>query len=102
MDISDISEIFKNCITMYEQANAFFKEGYFEEALSMYDQVASDCSRMYEQASTLFKEGYFEEALSMPNQAASEDGQIYDDMILKLVDAAVAQRSKCQYRLLRF
>ncbi len=87
---------------MYEQANAFFKEGYFEEALNMYDQVASDCSRMYEQASTLFEQGAFEEALNMPDQVASEDGQINDDMILKLVDAAVAQRFKCQYRLLRF
>ena len=57
---------------------------------------------MYEQASVFFKKGDFEQALTKFNQVISEGANIDDDMILKVVNAALRQREKCQFRLLKF
>lgn len=39
---------------------------------------------------------------SNSNQVVSEGANIDDDMILKVVNAALRQREKCQFRLLKF
>ncbi len=57
---------------------------------------------MYEQASVFCKKGDFEQALTKFNQVISEGANIDDDMILKVVNAALRQREKCQFRLLKF
>lgn len=57
--------------------------------------------KMYEEAASLFKQGDFEEALTKFNQVISEGANIDDDMILKVVNAALRQREKCQFRLLK-
>ena len=58
--------------------------------------------KMYEEASFFFKQGDFEQALTKFSQVISEGANIDDDMILKVVNAALRQREKCQYRLLKF
>lgn len=57
--------------------------------------------KMYEQAAFLFKQGNFEEALNKFNQVISEGANIDNDMVLKVVNAALRQREKCQFRLLK-
>ena len=57
----------------------------------------------YEEASILFKQGDFEEALDKYNQVISLGGNYAcDDMVLRTVNAALTQRQKCQYRVLKF
>jgi len=58
--------------------------------------------KMYEQASISFKEGDFQQALAKFNQAISEGADTDDDMELRVVNAALRQREKCQFRLLKF
>jgi len=55
---------------------------------------------MYEEASFSFKQGDFVQALAKFNQVVSEGANIDDDMILKVVNAALRQREKCQFRVL--
>ena len=56
--------------------------------------------KMYEEASFFFKQGDFEQALTKFSQVISEGGSADDDMILKVVNAALRQREKCQFRIL--
>ena len=57
--------------------------------------------KMYEEASFFFKQGDFEQALTKFSQVISEGGSSADDdMILKVVNAALRQREKCQFRIL--
>ena len=58
--------------------------------------------KMYEQASFFFKQGDFEQALTKFNQVICEGANVDDDMILKVVNAALRQREKCQFRMLKF
>lgn len=58
--------------------------------------------KMYEQASSFFKQGDFQQAIAKFNQVISEGANIDDDMVLKVVNAALRQREKCQFRLLKF
>lgn len=58
--------------------------------------------KMYEQASCYFKQGDFAQALAKFNQVISEGANIDDDMMLKVVNAALRQGEKCQFRLLKF
>ena len=58
--------------------------------------------KMYEEASISFKQGQFEEALTKFSQVISEGANTDDDMILKVVNAALRQREKCQFRVLKF
>ncbi len=58
--------------------------------------------KIYEQASISFKQGDFQRALTKFNQVVSEGANIDDDMILKVVNAALRQKEKCQFRLLKF
>lgn len=58
--------------------------------------------KMYEEASSLFKQGDFQQALTKFNQVISEGANIDDDMVLKVVNTALRQREKCQFRLLKF
>lgn len=58
---------------------------------------------IYEEASTLFEQGDFEEALNKYNQVISLGGNYAcDDMVLRTVNAALTQRPKCQFRVLKF
>ena len=57
---------------------------------------------MYEQASFFFKQGDFEQALTKFNQVISEGANTDDDMELRVVNAALRQREKCQFRVLKF
>ena len=57
---------------------------------------------MYEQASVFFKQEDFDQALAKFNQVVSEGANIDDDMVLKVVNAALRQREKCQFRVLKF
>ena len=63
---------------------------------------ANKIFKMYEQATSLFKQGDFEEALSKYNQVISDGANIDDEMALKVVNAALRQREKCQFRVLKF
>ncbi len=58
--------------------------------------------KMYEQANISFKQGDFQQALTKFNQVIFEGANIDDDMILKVVNAALRQKEKCQFRLLKF
>jgi len=58
--------------------------------------------KMYEEASISFKQGDFQQALTKFNQVVSEGANMEDDTILKIVNAALRQREKCQFRLLTF
>ena len=58
--------------------------------------------KMYEEAIFFFKQGDFEEALTKFNQVISAGANVDDDMILKVVNAALRQREKCQFRLLKY
>ena len=57
---------------------------------------------MYEEASLFFKQRDFEQALTKFNQVVSAGADIDDDMMLKVVNAALRQREKCQFRLLKY
>lgn len=61
----------------------------------------SEIFKMYEEGSFYFRQGDFEQALTKFDQVISEGANIDDDMILKVVDAALRQREKCQFRLLK-
>lgn len=57
----------------------------------------------YQKACLLFKQGDFEEALTKFDQVVSLGGNWpYDDMISRVVNAALKQKKKCQFRLLKF
>ena len=50
--------------------------------------------KMYEEGSFFFKQGDFEQALTKFNQVISEGANVDDDMVLKVVNAALRQREK--------
>ncbi len=57
----------------------------------------------YAEASVLFKQGDFEEALNKYSSVIRLGGNWpYDDMVLRTANAALTQRRKCQFRLLKF
>lgn len=58
--------------------------------------------KMYEEASCFFKQGDFQQAIAKFNQVISEGANTDDDMVLKVVNAALRQREKCQFRVLKF
>ncbi len=67
------------------------------------DQIGNQVFQLYKEADLLFKQGDFAEALAKFNQAVSLGGNwTYDDMVLRTVNAALTQRRKCQFRLLKF
>lgn len=56
----------------------------------------------YQKACLLFKQGDFEEAIDKYNQVISLAGNWpYDDMISRAANAALKQKMKCQFRLLK-
>lgn len=65
-------------------------------------KIKSKVFEMYEQASIAFKQGEFEQALTKFNQVVSEGADTDDDMELRVVNAALRQREKCQFRVLKF
>ena len=58
--------------------------------------------KMYEEANRFFKQGDIQQALTKFNQVISEGANIDDDMVSKIVNAALRQKEKCQYRVLKF
>ncbi len=65
-------------------------------------KIKSKVFEVYEQASVFFKQGDFEQALTKFNQVVSEGADTDDDMELRVVNAALRQREKCQFRVLKF
>ena len=82
-----------------------------DTSTSSVSMVRNRIFKMHEEASSLFKQGDFEQALTKFNQAISEGANMvrlhspseasHDDMVLKVVNAALRQREKCQFRLLK-
>ena len=65
-------------------------------------KIKSKVFEVYEQASVFFKQGEFEQALTKFNQVVSEGADTGDDTELRVVNAALRQREKCQFRVLKF
>ncbi len=67
------------------------------------ENFANKVLTTYKEASDLIKKGKFEAALSKYNQVISLGWDCpYDYMVSKAVNAAMEQKKKCQFRLLKF
>jgi len=65
--------------------------------------LANKVFSTYKEATDLLKKGNFEAALSKYNQVISLGWDCpYDYMVYKAVNAALEQKKKCQFRLLKF
>lgn len=64
---------------------------------------SNEIFKMYEEATSLFKKGDFEEALYKYERIILEGGKMWDDdVMLRVVNAALKQKRKCQFRVLKF
>lgn len=67
------------------------------------ENLANKVFNTYKEAAVLQKKGDFEAALSKYNQVISMGWDCpYDYMVSKAVNAALEQKKKCQFRLLKF
>ncbi len=67
------------------------------------ENLANKIFNTYKEATDLLKKGNFEAAFSKYNQVISLGwGCPYDYMVSKAVNAAMEQKKKCQFRLLKF
>jgi len=67
------------------------------------DQIRDQVFQLYKEANLLFRQGDFAEAVAKFNEVVSSGGNWpYDDMVLRTVNAALTQKKKCQFRVLKF
>jgi len=67
------------------------------------ENLANNLFNTYKEATVLFKQGNFAEALGKYNQVISLGWDCpYDYMVSRAVNAALEQKKKCQFRLLKF
>lgn len=82
---------------MLENHSGWKKETTREVSACQRDKIF----KTYEEGTSLFKQGDFEEAFNKYNQVISKGNNVDNDMVLKVVNAALRQREKCQFRLLK-
>ncbi len=67
------------------------------------ENLANKVFAEYREASDLIKKGEFEAALSKYNRVISLGWDCpYDYMVSRVINAAMEQKKKCQFRLLEF
>ena len=67
------------------------------------ENLANEIFNTYKEATDLIKKGKFEAALRKYNRVISLGWKCpYDYMVSKVVNTALEQKKKCQFRLLKF